>query len=140
MIRFESKPELSGKLSVGASVFLSWNLKAKANITLYQRYETKDGAYSKFIDQICSNVKYKYKWVIPQHLSNKSDLFLCLHPTKGNLNTTSQCFAVVDKNENDLVNNNSIAKSSTNNVADIYVNNIDSKSINKTKVKLNAAQ
>lgn len=137
MIRFETKPELNGKLTVGASVFLSWNLKAKANITLYQRYETKDGAYSKFIDQICSNVKYKYKWVVPQHLSNKSDLFLCLHPTKGNLNTTSQCFAVVDKNENDLVNksynNNTSAKSRTNNVADKYVNNIDNKNMNKTK-------
>ena len=97
MIRFESKPELSEKLVVGTSVKLSWNLKMKANITLYQRYETEDGAYSKFLDQICSNAKKSFKWVVPQYLSNKSDLFLCLHPTKGNLNTTSQCFAVINK-------------------------------------------
>ena len=113
MIRFESKPELSEKLVVGTSVKLSWNLKMKANITLYQRYETEDGAYSKFLDQICSNAKKSFKWVVPQYLSNKSDLFLCLHPTKGNLNTTSQCFAVINKYEEEeeektsKINNNS---------------------------------
>ena len=103
MIRFDSAPELNGVLIVGTKVRLQWNLKMRANITLYQRYETPVGAYSKFIDQICSNSKKSFDWVIPQHLSNKSDLFLCLHPTNGNLNTTSQCFAVASSEEGIII-------------------------------------
>ena len=59
MIRFDSAPELNGVLIVGTKVRLQWNLKMRANITLYQRYETPVGAYSKFIDHLQGFVIFK---------------------------------------------------------------------------------